>query len=43
MGSSGQLIDWQAVQNTLLKGETISVKQSGREIGHLPNTAKPAH
>ncbi|MBE9577633.1 MULTISPECIES: hypothetical protein [Moraxella] len=40
--TSGQFIDWQAVQNALLKGETISVKQSGKEIGQfLPNIAKP--
>ena len=40
--TSGQFIDWQAVQNALLKGETISVKQSGKKIGQVwPNIAKP--
>ncbi len=39
LGSTSQeFIDWQAVKNALLKGETISVKQSGQEIGQfLPN------
>ncbi|OPH36535.1 hypothetical protein [Moraxella equi] len=42
LGSTSQeFIDWQAVKNALLKGEKISVKQSGQEIGQfLPNLTK---
>lgn len=42
LGSTSQeFIDWQAVKNALLKGEKISVKQSGQEIGQfLPSFAQ---
>lgn len=33
--TSGQFIDWQAVQTALVKGEIISVKQAGIEIGQF--------